>query len=122
MGALAYTGPSDSLMKIANAVAYGGSILPSSPPAPNSSYQQDFSGPAFVCSNASSADYAGFETALKSATSVGALLEENPTYLAWAPVGADDDDLYNLHSSPSDPLFDATMNSTSIGMYDLPTF
>ncbi|KAF2964611.1 hypothetical protein GQX73_g8969 [Xylaria multiplex] len=44
-----YIGPSTIVQKVANLVAEGGSILPITPPAANSSWQLDFHGPSLSC-------------------------------------------------------------------------
>ncbi|KAI8950665.1 hypothetical protein F4801DRAFT_602078 [Xylaria longipes] len=44
-----YNGPSAEVQKVANAVAYGGTVLPITPPAANSSWQLDFYGPSLIC-------------------------------------------------------------------------
>jgi hypothetical protein len=50
-GGLLYTSPRNAVIKVVAATAAQGSILPISPPAPNSSWVVNFAGPSIDCTN-----------------------------------------------------------------------
>ena len=72
--------PTNELYQLTKIVAYGGSILPATPPAMNSSYQLNISAPQLCCEKANKSSLAVFSGMVSNWSEIiGARLE----YLAW---------------------------------------
>jgi hypothetical protein len=77
--------PSLPLQQLASTVANVGSILPITPPAPNSTWNLDFWGPTLQCDNLAAAEQDAIWTSIWNAIPYPAWNNGSIVYLSWTP-------------------------------------
>ncbi|KXS97850.1 hypothetical protein AC578_7656 [Pseudocercospora eumusae] len=123
-----YNGPTYMVERIAYSVATGGTILPISPSAPNTSWSLDFNGPALRCNNINATMQALMQTNILNAYR-GNSCQQPYNYLAWTAANgsptpsegiASNEDPFGNHAVPFSDSTPFTMNQGTLGplLYD----
>ncbi|KAK3675115.1 hypothetical protein LTR78_005049 [Recurvomyces mirabilis] len=81
-----YEGPGQLVQRIASAVAAQGQILPISPPASNTSWTLDYSGPALQCSNVIGQQRTAIWDNIFEYLNNATRCRNSPGYLSWVEI------------------------------------